>query len=158
MDDQEAQYNNVVGDLIDQLQTTNRQATAARRENDPLKKEEIENFVIQKSGKLIEGTLEMIENVKDYISGAPESRDVSALAELISAATNSLETLNKMVLSNNKNKTLVDIKKMDIDAKKDLQNSENQTKLLATREEVFKAILDRVEPIEAEIIENKKID
>jgi hypothetical protein len=154
----EKQYDNIVGDLIDQLQSTNRQVIEAKRESNPLKKEEIEDFVIQKSGKLIEGTLEMIENVKDYISGAPESKDVSSLAELIGAATNTLETLNKMVLSNNKNKTLVDIKKMDIDAKKEMQDSDNQTKLLVTREEIFKAILNRVEPIEAEIIENKKIN
>jgi len=154
----EENYDNVVGSLIDQLQTTNKQVIESKKETDPLKKEEIEDFVIQKSGKLIEGTLEMIENVKDYISGAPESKDVSSLAELVGAATNTLETLNKMVLSNNKNKTLIDVKKMDIEAKKDLQDTENQTKLLATREEIFKAILNRAEPIEAEIIQNKKLD
>lgn len=154
----EKEYDDMVGDLIEQLQTTNTQARQATREKNPLKKEEVENFVIQKSGSLVEGTLEMIENVKDYISGAPESKDVASLAELISAATNAIETLNKIVLSNNKNTTAIKVKEMDIESKKELQQSEADAKLLATREEVFKALINNVQPIEAEIIENKLID
>lgn len=154
----EEEYNDMVGDLIEQLQTTNTQARQITREKDPLKKEEVENFVIQKSGALVEGTLEMIENVKDYISGAPESKDVASLAELITAATNAIETLNKIVLSNNKNATLVKVKEMDIEAKKQLQQTEADTKLLITREEIFKALINKTQPIEAEVIENKLIN
>ena len=150
--------NEMVGNMLDQLQANNREARTVSREPDPIKKEELEDFVVQKSGKLINNTLEMVDTVRDYIISAPESKDVASMAELINAATNALETLNKIVLSTKKNTTAVKIKEMDIASKKELQQSESDNKLQLTREEIFKALIDNAKPIEAELIENKKIE
>ena len=150
--------NEMVGNMLDQLQANNREARAVSREPDPIKKEELEDFVVQKSGKLINNTLEMVDTVRDYIISAPESKDVASMAELINAATNALETLNKIVLSTKKNTTAVKIKEMDIASKKELQETQSDNKLQLTREEIFKALINNAKPIEAELIENKKIE
>jgi hypothetical protein len=123
--------------------------------NGDISKDNLEDYVIRKSSALVDGTIDMVETVRDYIVSAPESKDVSSLAELINAATNAVETLNKIVLSNKKNTTLVKVKEMDIASKKELQAADTDTKLLLTREEMFKALLDTAKPVEAEIIENK---
>jgi hypothetical protein len=150
--------NEMVGNMLDQLQANNREARTVSREPDPIKKEELEDFVVQKSGKLINNTLEMVDTVRDYIISAPESKDVASMAELINAATNALETLNKIVLSTKKNTTAIKIKEMDIASKKELQETQSDNKLQLTREEIFKALINNAKPIEAELIENKKIE
>jgi|688.fasta_scaffold106114_2 hypothetical protein len=151
------EINEMVGDLISQLQQNNTEARTVSKIKEPLLKENLEDFVIQKSSLLVDGTIDMVETVKDYITSAPESKDVASLAELINAATNAVETLNKIVLSNKKNNTIVKIKEMDIESKKELQQTDNETKLKLTREEMFKLLINN-KPIEAEVIETKQLE
>jgi len=150
---------NIMDDLISQLQTTNQTATAVAtpRLQETVTKDNLEDYVIQKSSALVTGTIDMVDTVRDYIVSAPESKDVSSLAELINAATNAVETLNKIVLSNKKNTTLVKVKEMDIASKKELQDTNNEAQLRITREEAFKLLAANTKPIEAEIIESKPV-
>ena len=151
------EINEMVGDLINQLQQNNTEARTVSKIKEPLLKENLEDYVIQKSSLLVDGTLDMVETVKDYITSAPESKDVASLAELINAATNAVETLNKIVLSNKKNNTIVKIKEMDIESKRELQQTDNETKLKLTREEMFKFLINN-KPIEAEVVETKQLE
>jgi hypothetical protein len=41
---------------------------------------------------------------------------------------------------------------MDIDARKELKQDDNNVKLLATREQIFKALIDDTKVIDAEIV------
>lgn len=150
------EINEMVGDLISQLQQSNTEVRSRSRAREPLTKENLEDFVIQKSSLLVDGTIDMVETVKDYITSAPESKDVASLAELINAATNAVETLNKIVLSNKKNNTIMKIKEMDIESKRELQQAESDTKIQLTREEMFKMLINN-KPIEAEIVETKQL-
>lgn len=153
------EINEMVGDLIGQLQTsTNEQSQPLRVSREEISKDNLEDYVIRKSSALVDGTINMVETVSDYIVSAPESKDVASLAELINAATNAVETLNKIVLSNKKNNTLVKVKEMDIASKKELQEADADVKIKLTREEMIKALINNAKPIEAEIIENKRID
>ena len=151
------ELNEMVGDLLDQLQDANKKAEMAKKENNPLKKEDMERFVVEKAGKLVEESIEVVSNVKEYISSAPESKDVGSLAELIAATSTAIETLNKIIVTDKKNETLIKAKEMDISSRKELKESENTTKLLATREQVFKMLIDSANKsakiIDAEIVE-----
>jgi hypothetical protein len=152
------EINDMVGDLIDQLQATNKEANQISRAEPSVNKDNLEDYIIRKSSALIEGTIDMVDTVRDYIISAPESKDVASLAELVNAATNAVETLNKIALSNKKHTTAVKIKEMDIASKREMQEADTNTKLLLTREEVFKKLISNAQPIEAELIENKQID
>ena len=154
----EEEPNVTVEDLLVQLQDSNNTPTTKKEEREPIRKEDLEDFVIQKSGALVEGTLEMIDNVKDYITSAPESRDVSSLAELINAATSAIETLNKIVVSNKKNETSIKIKEMDVSTKKELHTAEANLKAALTREQVFEMLFKEAKPVEAQIVDNKQIE
>lgn len=154
----EDEPNITVEDLLSQLQQPEGVEKPVKQERAPIKKEDLEDFVIQKSGALVEGTLEMIDNVKDYITSAPESKDVSSLAELINAASSAIETLNKIVVTNKKNETSVKIKEMDVAVKKDLHTAEENLRAALTREEIFKMLFKEAKPVEAQIIENKQLE
>jgi len=147
-----------VDDILHQLETTATDNTQPQLPRQTIDKNDLEDFVIQKSGALVEGTLEMIDNVKDYIRSAPESRDVSSLAELINAASSAIETLNKIVVSNKKNETSIKIKEMDISTKKELHSAEDSRRISLTREEIFKMLFKEAKPIEGQIIENKQLN
>lgn len=151
------ELNEMVGDLLSQLNDANEKAKQAEKEQNILTKENMEKFVIEKAGRLVEESLGVVTNVKDYISSAPEAKDVGSLAELIAATSTAIETLNKIIVTDKKNETLMKAKEMDIAARKEIKQADNQTKLLATREQVFKMLIDSANK-SAKIIDAEVID
>jgi hypothetical protein len=99
-----------------------------------LTQDQLEDFIINNSGKLVLKTLSVIDNVKDYISSAPDAKDVASFAELLKAASTNLEALNKVYISRERNKTQKEIKQMDIDTRKEINTQDNATFLLSRKE------------------------
>jgi hypothetical protein len=151
------ELNEMVGDLLTQLNDANEKAKKAEKEQNILTKETMEKFVIEKAGKLVEESLGVVTNVKDYISSAPEAKDVGSLADLIAATSTAIETLNKIIVTDKKNETFMKAKEMDIAARKEIKQADSQTKLLATREQVFKMLIDSANK-SAKIIDAEVID
>jgi hypothetical protein len=122
-----------------------------------LTKENIEKFVIEKAGKLVEESIDVVSNVKEYISSAPESKDVGSLADLIAATSTAIETLNKIIVADKRNDTTIKTKEMDIASRKEMKEADNTSKLLTTREQVFKMLIDSANKsakiIDAEIVD-----
>ena len=114
----------------------------AKPEMEPLEKEEVEQFIINKSSKLISDSMEMIENMKEVVFHVPDADNVSSLAELIKASTGAIETLNKLVTQDKKSQTQIQVKQLDIQSKKLLQDSEQDHKLKLSREEVLKNLIN----------------
>jgi hypothetical protein len=100
----------------------------------------------------------MVATVKDFIISAPNAEDVEALAGLIKAASSAIDSLNHLTVADKRSNTSIKLKEMDISSKRELQQSDNTQRLLTTREEIFKMLTDKAKPIEAEIVEDKKID
>ena len=149
-------------DLISQLKNLpadSRMLQRAVAEHPELKKEDVEEFVINKSSKLIQDSLELIDNMKEVVHHMPEAENISSLAELIKASSGAIETLNKIVIQDKKTKTTITSKKMDIESRKELQTSDQSHALTLSREEIMarlinnKAIID----VNAEVIEPDKI-
>jgi hypothetical protein len=154
MDDE---LNDEVGTLLDQLQAVSTKVEKVKKERDPITKEELEKFTIENGAALVQDALEMVATVKDFIISAPNAEDVEALAGLIKAASSAIDSLNHLTIQDNRSKTSMKLKEMDIASKKELQQNNNDHKLLATREEIFKMLVDKAKPIEAEIISDKRI-
>ena len=135
-----------VNDIISQLKQNNKVSRAPIDES-VLDKEDLEDFLIQNSGKLIKKSLSIVDNVNDYISSAPENRDVAALAELIKASSSAIETLNKLHVAKERNETQVAVKQMDVESKERLNIADNQTKMLLSRDDIMKALIDKDEDV-----------
>lgn len=153
----EENINDIVNSLVGQLQDTTHQIEQTQTVRDPIKKEQLEEFIIQKGSELVQDAIETVQTIRRDILAAPDDRNIESFAGLITATSNAIDTLNKVMLSDKKNTTLVKLKEMDIESKKELQQIEGQTKIALTREEVFKALINNAKPIEAEIVSDKRL-
>ena len=145
--------NDSIDDLLSQLQSSNQVARDADKQDDfKLEKEDLENFLLQYSGKLIKGSVDYVEDVKQFITSAPDAKDVESLSKLVGAAAAAIETLNKIHISDQKAKSTKELKVMDIESKKALQQQDTETKLLLNREELLKNLIDDANIIEADVL------
>ena len=65
------------------------------------------------------------------------------MAELIKASSSAIETLNKLHTAKERNDTQVAVKQMDVDSKERLNIVDNQTKMLLSRDDIMKALVDK---------------
>jgi hypothetical protein len=131
---------NAVDDIITQLSTQNHSVTKAKQSAEVPDVEELEDYLVKTTARLIDTTLDAVDNVKDYISSAPENRDVASLAELMRSANSAIETMQKIHANKENIQARKDVKQMDIDSKKELNIMDNTAKLVMSREEVLKAL------------------
>ncbi len=131
---------NAVDDIITQLSTQNHSETKAKQSAEVPETDELEEYLVKTTARLIDTTLDAVDNVKDYISSAPENRDVASLAELMRSANGAIETMQKIHANKENIQSRKDVKQMDIDSKKELNMIDNTTKLVMSREDVLKAL------------------
>jgi hypothetical protein len=144
--------NDSIDDLLSQLQSSNQVARDADKQDDfKLDKEDLENFLLQYSGKLIKGSVDYVEDVKQFITSAPDAKDVESLSKLVGAAAAAIETLNKIHISDQKAKSTKELKIMDIESKQALQQQDTETKLLLNREELMKQLIGDAQIIDADV-------
>jgi|TARA_R100000482_G_scaffold124939_1_gene80137 hypothetical protein len=139
----------IVDDLVGQFKTT--KEVQKKKDELELTDETLKQFLYQYSGKLIKDSVEVVDDIKDFVTAAPDSRDLEALSKLIGASAAAIETLNKIQISDEKNKTQTNIKAMDIQAKKELtlQKAEEHV-LTMNREELIDRLVSKAKTIEIE--------
>lgn len=139
----------VVNDLLSQLKGASVAQKELQKDEFNLDKDELEKFLLNYSGKLIKGTVDYVEEVKQFITSAPDSKDVEALSKLVGASASAIESLNKILLQDKANEAKIQVKQMDIESKKELQDKSNERLGLSiNREELLKQLIDNAELIE----------
>jgi hypothetical protein len=131
-----------LSDLLGQLKQNNVMTNKVVKSNDDftLSKEDLEVFILNTSGRLIQDSLDMIDVVKDRVAGAAEPEDVTSLSELFKASTNTVETLNKILIQDKKTQTTLTVKQMDVESKREI--AEKSDRLTASRDDIIKLIHD----------------
>ena len=116
---------------------------------------------LQKTGTLIDAGLGAVSDLKDFIVQGQNPDEIAALSELISSTTKAIEALNKINLQNKKAKTDKELKAIDIEGKKAIAGSlpgnnitNNTVNLVASREEIFKQLLNDIKDEPIEVIES----
>ena len=133
----------VVDDLLSQLKGANLAAKEVEKNDFDLDKNKLEDFLLKYSGKLIKDSVDYVEDVKQYISSAPDARDVDALSKLIGASASAIESLNKILLQDKANEAKIQVKEMDIESKKELQDRNNERiGLTINREELLNQLIE----------------
>jgi len=145
-----------VKNLLDQLKEVQALSETPRSPETKINKDEIEDFVIQQSSRLIKETNELILSMKDYIAHSPESKEILAISELIKASTAAIDTLNKINLAEKKDKTAKEIKLLDIASKKELKTTNDENRVTFTREEILKQLMQSSVGIESVTVDAKK--
>lgn len=143
--------------LIQQLSTTTittKQATPTTVA--PLvSAENLEGFVLQSSANLVEGTLKLVNDIRQYVASSPTPEDVASMAALINSSAAALEVMNKILLNEKTAKAKEKLKKMDIDSKKELQNNDIKAKLYVSREELLEKLIKDASVITVDTTESQ---
>lgn len=149
MDDEEEILNDLLGQLKENTSFNNK--AIKNHECFELPKEELEKFILNTSGRLVKDSLDMIDIVKERVAEAAEPEDVASLSELFKASTSTIEALNKVLLQDKKTMTTLTVKKMDIDSKKELAETETKARMMASREEVMEQLIKDAKLIDATV-------
>jgi len=125
----------------------------------------INDYILQKTGNLVDAGLGAVQDLKDFVVQGQNPDEIAALSELISSTTKAIEALNRINLQNKKAKTDKELKTMDIEGKKSIANSlpganitNNTNVLVASREEIFKQILNDVNNESIEIVDSVVVE
>lgn len=112
-----------------------------------LKDEEVNQYVLDKSKAIIEAGVLAVQDMSSYVVNGQNPDEITALAELMNATSKAIETLNKVNLIDRKANRDEKLKKMDIEAKKELLQMQpannitnNMNVLVASREDIMKKL------------------
>jgi vacuolar-type H+-ATPase catalytic subunit A/Vma1 len=144
-----------VNSLLDQLKNNTKLTKQVIKEINPLKKEEAEKFVIEKAAELVEQTLETLREIKsDMTCSSPVDPElISAFASLTTATTSALEALNKLIVTDKKSATILESKRLEVESKKKELEEQSKNRILLTREELVKKLIENVVQEKAKIID-----
>lgn len=152
MSNEDEDVESVVGDLLSQLKGSTKVNKQIQEGELNLSNDNLEEFLLQYSGKLIKGSVDYVEDVKQFITAAPDYKDLEALSKLVGASAAAIESLNKIHITNKNNEARKEIKEIDIQSKKELQNTSNERLgLTINREELIKKLINDADIIEAEV-------
>lgn len=164
MDEDMSEYisvNELTDKLKEQMTSVSSKNREFKNENDVLKKENLEKFLLDKTGELVIEGLDTIKELKSIFVSNPNAEEIESLAQAFKAVSSALSVLKDIQVSNSKIENNKELKEMDIKAKKELLEDrgkeKEKDKILLSREEVMKQLLKDTEIIEAEfsIVEDK---
>ena len=144
-----------INSLLEQLKANNKATKEVEKNSEQfnLDKEDLEQFVLNSSGKLIQDSVSMINNMKEYITAGGSPDDIHAFSELFKASTQAMEILNKILIQNKRGETTKEVKQMDIDSKQ-LMNTQNVQATLISRDDVLKQLMDDAKIIDADVVDD----
>ena len=120
----------------------------------PKTNEEMKEFVTKHSAELVQNSVKSIMELQKLTVATGDPEMMASLASLIAASTGAIETVNKMHLQNQKAETARELKKLEIEGKKEIQRLKNDgylnlpagntNILVATREEMIAQLTGKV--------------
>lgn len=120
----------------------------------PKTNEEMKEFVAKHSAELVQNSVKSIMELQKLTVATGDPEMMASLASLIAASTGAIETVNKMHLQNQKAETARELKKLEIEGKKEIQRLKNDgylnlpagntNILVATREEMIAQLTGKV--------------
>jgi len=120
----------------------------------PKTNQEIQDFILKNSAELATLTVKSVKDLQQTVTAMGDPEQMAGLASLIAAGAGALETINKINLQNKKAESNKDLKKLDIEGKKEIQRLKNDgylnlpqgstNILVATREEMIAQLTGKV--------------
>ena len=108
---------------------------------------ELQDFVLKHSAELAALSIKSVQELQKVTVATGDPEQMASLASLITAGAGAIETINKIHLQNKKTDAAKDIKKIEIEGKKEIQKLKNDgylnlpqgntNVLVATREEII---------------------
>jgi len=120
----------------------------------PKTDEDIQDFVLKNSAQLAALSIKSVKELQQIAIATGDPEQMASLASLITAGAGAVETINKIHLQNKKAEANKDLKKLDLEGKKEIQRLKNDgylnlpqgntNVLVATREEIIAQLTGKV--------------
>ena len=120
----------------------------------PKTEQDIQDFILKNSAELATLSVKSVKNLQQVVTATGDPEQMASLASLIAAGAGAIETINKIHLQNKKAEANRDLKKIDIEGKKEIQRLKNDgylnlpqgntNILVATREEMIAQLTGKV--------------
>ena len=120
--------------------------------------ENLEKFVIDKASELINKSLNVLDEFQSVLTASPSEESADSMASLITATSSAIETLNKVLSNNKRAQTQLQVKEMDINAKRENNKRDNATRLMMTRSEIMKMMQEASAEAKQVEVEATKVD
>ena len=141
--DESNDIDSITNDIVSQLKNTiNTPAAVPSQNNIQVTPENLEQFIVDQSSSLVSQAMQVVGSLKDYVATGADAKEISAFAEVVNAASSAIESLNKMHTTKERTRTAIHLKKMDIEARIEIADQDNTTKLVLGREEMLKRLID----------------
>lgn len=153
-----------IDNIIDQLKSdaVPKQIPESKtKEIENLNDENVSEYVYKKTAEVIEAGLQSVNELRDLVVSGQDPREISALAQLISATTKAIDNLNKINLQTKQHKNNLEVAKVEASGNKMLgAGPQTNNILIATRDEIMNKFLeggksskkDKLEVIEGEFL------
>ena len=120
----------------------------------PKTEQEIQEFILKNSAELATLSVKSVKDLQQVVTATGDPEQMASLASLIAAGAGAIETINKIHLQNKKTEANKDLKKIEIEGKKEIQRLKNDgylnlpqgntNVLVATREEIIAQLTGKV--------------
>ena len=138
-------------DLTDKLKQSIGTLNNKVKENNEDHNEDLEQFILKNSKELVVNGIDAINEIKQTVLLNPQSDEVEALAEIFKGVSTVMNILKDIQITKMKSNATKEIKKMDLESKKELEEVDNGPKgLRMTRDEIFKMLKDSGDIVDAE--------
>lgn len=142
-----------LNDLANNKQSNIQRAASSE---DIATKDNVEEFVLRNSSEVVNSAMNILKSFEGAVQHIQSPDEIAAYSELVNASTNALDTLNKIVLQNKKAEAAKEVKQLDIESKQQLQANDHKMKLMASREDIMKMIMQ--EESETIDVDSKEVD
>lgn len=116
----------------------------------PKTDQEIQEFILKNSAQLATLSIKSVQELQKVTVATGDPEQMAGLASLIAAGAGAIETINKIHIQNKKAEVAKDVKRLEIEGKKEIQKLKNDgylnlpqngtNILIATREEIIKEL------------------
>ena len=169
---------NQIDDFIKSLDTpagTTIATAVVTRNNDKPKEEEIkieapktdaelQEFVLKNSAALAALSIKSVQELQKVTVATGDPEQMASLASLITAGAGAIETINKIHIQNKKAEAAKEVKKLELEGKKEIQKLKNDgylnlpqggttNVLVATREEIMGQLTGKIKNKTADVTE-----
>lgn len=135
-----------INTLLQELHTV--PATIKAAETFSLSGEDLKQFLLDQAGMLIKNSVECVNSYKDLLGGNPDIKEAEALAELIKAASTTIESLNKVYIQDERTKSAREVENIRAKAKQELANNESSLTIKMSRKDLMNMINNKTKSSE----------
>lgn len=139
----ENQLDDIASNIIDQIKNQGKSLKSIEKEYPELTPEQVDGFILKYGSMAVIELSEALKDQVDIVKQTGDAQQVIALSELAKSFQGNLEVLQKRNIADSKNETAIAIKKMDIESKKEAQEKDENHRLMMSREELFKIMLNK---------------